>query len=94
MSSSSGAPRMPGSDQIYVDPVELKLRGSSQSRRSSPLIPSQFGSIAEGFSPAPVRQSSQALPEDYVFESTVFRMYVFSSVTDQNLACSFGKARR
>lgn len=69
MSSSSGAPRMPGSDQIYVDPVELKLRGSSQSRRSSPLIPSQFGSIAEGFSPAPVRQSSQALPEDYVFET-------------------------
>jgi meiotic recombination protein REC8, fungi type len=70
MSSSSGAPGMPGSDQIHVDPVELKLRGSSQSRRSSSLIPSQVG-IAEGFSPAPIRQSSQA-PEDYVFESMVF----------------------
>jgi hypothetical protein len=72
MNSSSSAPGMPGSDQIYVDPVELKLRGSSQSRRSSSLIPSQIGSIAEGFSPAPLRQSSQALPEDYVFESMVF----------------------
>ena len=62
---------MPGSDQINLDPVDLKLRGSSQSRRSSSLIPSQVGSLAEGFSPAPAPPSSQALPENYVFESMV-----------------------
>jgi hypothetical protein len=72
--SSSDPPGLPGSDQIHIDPIELKLRGSSQSRRSSSLIPSQVGSLAEGFSPAPVRQSSQDLPEDYVFESMVFSL--------------------
>ena len=74
MSSSSSAPGMPGSDQIYIDPVDIKLRGGSLSRRSSSLIPSQVGSFADGFSPAPTRQISQAVPEDYMFESTdVFR---------------------
>ena len=72
LSSSSGVPRMPATDPIHVDSVELKLRGSSQSRRSSSLIPSQVGTMAEGYSPAPIGQSSQVLPEDYVFESMVF----------------------
>jgi meiotic recombination protein REC8 len=89
MSSSSGPPGLPGSDQIHVDPIEQKLRGSSQSRRSSSLILSQAGSLAERFSPAPIRQSSQDLPEDYVFES----MGIFTGVYDPlNCDCS-GNAR-
>lgn len=63
MSSSSAALGIPGSDLIHADFVELKLRGSSQSRSSS-LIPGhiQIGSQAEGLSPALQSLSSEYQP--------------------------------
>ncbi|KAG6911973.1 hypothetical protein DXG01_000221 [Tephrocybe rancida] len=71
-SSSSGAFGMPGSDHnVPVDHVEIRMRGSSQSRRDSSLVPSQVGSLAggPGFSPAPIKRASQIVDEeDYAFE--------------------------
>ncbi|KAF8078636.1 Rec8 like protein-domain-containing protein [Lyophyllum atratum] len=72
-SSSSGmyGPGMPGSDtNLHVDHVEIRLRGSSRSRRDSSLVPSQMGSLAggPGFSPALVPRESQVLGEDYAFD--------------------------
>ncbi|RDB28700.1 hypothetical protein Hypma_015537 [Hypsizygus marmoreus] len=69
-SSSSGAFGMPGSDEIRAEHVEIRLRGSSHSRRDSSLVPSQVGSFAggPGLSPAPIRHGSQVAGEDYAFE--------------------------
>ncbi|GLB36139.1 putative N terminus of Rad21 / Rec8 like protein [Lyophyllum shimeji] len=70
-SSSSGAFGMPGSDtNLHIDHVEIRMRGSSESRRGSSLVPSQVGSLAggPGFLPAPMKRVSQMLGEDYAFE--------------------------
>ncbi|TFK41172.1 Rec8 like protein-domain-containing protein [Crucibulum laeve] len=70
-SSGGNAPfGFPGSGDIHVDRVEVKLQGSSQSRRESSLAPSQIGSGAGGFvfSPAVLGRGSQALGEDYIFD--------------------------
>jgi hypothetical protein len=58
-----------GSDRISVDRADIKLRGSSLSRRESSLVPSQSGSALEGleFSPG-FAKKSQALGEDYAFD--------------------------
>ncbi|KAJ6621737.1 hypothetical protein B0H10DRAFT_2017274 [Mycena sp. CBHHK59/15] len=68
-SSAGGFGPMGGSDHINVDRAEIKMRGSSLSRRESSLIPSQVGSAADGldFSPGS-RTNSQAFGEDYVFD--------------------------
>lgn len=73
-SSSSGMFRMPGSDaNVLVDHVEIRMRGSSQSRRDSSLVPSQAGSLAgPSFSPAPAKRGSLILGEDYAFEGMGF----------------------
>lgn len=70
-SSSSGAFGPAGSDRISFDRAEIKLRGSSLSRRESSLIPSQIGSARNsvGFSPGAFGKDSQIIGEDYVFES-------------------------
>lgn len=72
-STSSGAFEMPGSNDLHIDAVEVRLRGSSQSHRDSSLIPSQAGSLAggPGFSPAPIRRGSY-LGEDYAFDGKAF----------------------
>ncbi|KAF8898747.1 hypothetical protein BD779DRAFT_1666537 [Infundibulicybe gibba] len=69
-SSSVGNIGFLGSDNMQVDQAEIKLRGSSQSRRESSLVGSQMGSIlgGVGLSPATVRADSQGLGEDYVFD--------------------------
>ncbi|KAJ7900331.1 Rec8 like protein-domain-containing protein [Mycena olivaceomarginata] len=67
-SSAAGFDPM-GSDRISVDRADIKLRGSSLSRRESSLVPSQSGSALEGleFSPG-FAKKSQALGEDYAFD--------------------------
>ncbi|KAJ7492632.1 Rec8 like protein-domain-containing protein [Mycena latifolia] len=67
-SSAAGGGPM-GSDRISVDRAEVRMRGSSLSRRESSLIPSQGGSGMDAleFSPG-FGKSSQAVEEDYAFE--------------------------
>ncbi|KAJ7786295.1 Rec8 like protein-domain-containing protein [Mycena metata] len=68
--SSSGPEVGPmGSDRISVDRADVRMRGSSLSRRESSLVPSQNGSALDGleFSPG-FAKSSQALGEDYAFD--------------------------
>ncbi|KAJ6575101.1 hypothetical protein B0H19DRAFT_1254715 [Mycena capillaripes] len=68
--SSSAADFAPmGSDRISVDRADIRMRGSSLSRRDSSLVPSQNGSVADGleFSPG-FAKSSQAFGEDYAFD--------------------------
>lgn len=69
-SSSSGAFGMPESDHnIPLDYIDMRLRGSSQSRRDSSLVPSHGGSLTggPGFSPAGVKRP-EVFDEDYAFE--------------------------
>ncbi|KAJ4486110.1 Rec8 like protein-domain-containing protein [Lentinula aciculospora] len=58
-----------GSDRISFDRAEVKIRGSSFSRRESSLIPSQNGSTGiRGISPVDIRiRESQVINEDFVF---------------------------
>ncbi|KAF7347844.1 RNA cytidine acetyltransferase [Mycena venus] len=58
-----------GSDRVSVDRADIRMRGSSLSRRDSSLVPSQSGSVLDGleFSPG-FAKSSQALGEDYAFD--------------------------
>ncbi|KAJ6519804.1 hypothetical protein C8R45DRAFT_36285 [Mycena sanguinolenta] len=58
-----------GSDRVSVDPADIRLRGSSLSRRESSLVPSQSGSALSAleFSPG-FGKKSQALGEDYEFD--------------------------
>lgn len=74
--SSSCAAPFAGSDRISVDRAEIKLRGSSLSRRESSLVPSQVGSgIGPGFSPgAFVKNSQIAFGEDYAFDGEAFSL--------------------
>ncbi|KAJ7038216.1 Rec8 like protein-domain-containing protein [Mycena alexandri] len=68
--SSSGPEVGPmGSDRISVDRADVRMRGSSLSRRESSLVPSQNGSALDAleFSPR-LAKSSQALGEDYAFD--------------------------
>jgi len=68
--SSSAAEFGPmGSDRISVDRADIRMRGSSLTRRDSSLAPSQSGSALDGleFSPG-FAKSSQALGEDYAFD--------------------------
>lgn len=53
-SSSSVAGGTFGSDNIPVDHVEIKMRGSSMSRRGSSLAPSLPPGSGPGLSPAPL----------------------------------------
>ncbi|KAG6868589.1 hypothetical protein C0993_000615 [Termitomyces sp. T159_Od127] len=69
-SSSSGAFGIAESDHnTPLDFIDTRIRGSSQSRRDSSLVPSQGGSLTgdPGLSPAGVKKS-QVLDEDYAFE--------------------------
>ncbi|KIK07004.1 hypothetical protein K443DRAFT_129571 [Laccaria amethystina LaAM-08-1] len=67
-SSSENVPRnIQGSQDIQVDHVEVRLRGSSQSRRESSLIPSQLGSILAGPGLSPALGSQVFDGEDYGF---------------------------
>jgi meiotic recombination protein REC8 len=61
-----------GTDRISVDRAEIKIRGSSLSRRESSLIPSHGGSAVDAleFSPG-VAKSSQVVGEDYAFDGTL-----------------------
>ncbi|KAG6890416.1 hypothetical protein C0995_008770 [Termitomyces sp. Mi166 len=75
-SSSSGVFGMPESDHnTLLDHVEVRMRGSSQSRRDSSLVPSQVGSLMGGlgFSPAGIKRP-QVLDEDYAFEGDSDRL--------------------
>ena len=60
-----------GSDRISVDRAEIKIRGSSLSRRESSLVPSHGGSAVDAleFSPG-LPKSSQVVGEDYAFDGT------------------------
>ncbi|KAH0590754.1 hypothetical protein H2248_000879 [Termitomyces sp. 'cryptogamus'] len=69
-SSSSGVFGMAESDHnLPLDHIEIRMRGSSQSRRDSSLVPSQVGSLTggPGFSPAGVKKP-QIFDDDYAFE--------------------------
>ena len=64
---------MPEGDQI-VD-VDVRLRGSSPSRRESPLVPSRGASPQTAgfrFSPAPTGRNSQIFGEDFAFDGKNF----------------------
>ncbi|EDR15587.1 uncharacterized protein LACBIDRAFT_300643 [Laccaria bicolor S238N-H82] len=68
-SSSGNVPHnIQGSQDIQVDHVEVRLRGSSQSRRESSLIPSQLGSILAGPGLSPALGSQVFDGEDYGFK--------------------------
>lgn len=74
-SSTSGAIELLGSNDIHADAIDVRLRGSSQSQRDSPVVPSRVGSLngGSGFSPAPIGlRNSQAIGEDYRFEGADF----------------------
>ncbi|KDQ30809.1 hypothetical protein PLEOSDRAFT_1111526 [Pleurotus ostreatus PC15] len=63
-SSVAGFAPFNGSDRVSVDHAEMRLRGSSLSRREDSLIPSQVGA----FSPAILGKNSQLVGEDYAFD--------------------------
>ncbi|CAK5280528.1 unnamed protein product [Mycena citricolor] len=48
-----------GSDRVSIDRADIRMRGSSQSRRESSLIPSQTGSVIDGleFSPSAAKNA-------------------------------------
>lgn len=72
-SSSSGMVPLGqyGSDNMNADPVDVKMRGSSRSRRDSSLIPSQLASVGNvKFSPAPTGNPGSLLGEDFEFPGT------------------------
>ncbi|KAE9408090.1 hypothetical protein BT96DRAFT_1013571 [Gymnopus androsaceus JB14] len=58
-----------GSDRISIDRAEIRMRGSSFSRRESSLVPSQTGSAGNrGISPGDIGiRGSQVIGEDFVF---------------------------
>ncbi|KAJ3909511.1 Rec8 like protein-domain-containing protein [Lentinula edodes] len=58
-----------GSDRVSIDRAEIRIRGSSFSRRESSLVPSQNGSTGiRGISPGDIRiRGSQVIGEDFVF---------------------------
>ncbi|KAJ3799937.1 Rec8 like protein-domain-containing protein [Lentinula aff. detonsa] len=58
-----------GSDRISIDRAEVRIRGSSFSRRESSLVPSQNGSTGiRGISPGDIGiRGSQVVGEDFVF---------------------------
>ncbi|KAG6898111.1 hypothetical protein C0992_005438 [Termitomyces sp. T32_za158] len=69
-SSSSGAFAIAESDHnMPLDYIDTRMRGSSQSRRESSLVPSQGGSFTggPGLSPAGLKRP-QVLDEDYAFQ--------------------------
>ncbi|KAJ3937794.1 MAG: Rec8 like protein-domain-containing protein [Lentinula lateritia] len=58
-----------GSDRVSIDRAEIRIRGSSFSRRESSLVPSQNGSTGiRGISPGDIGiRGSQVIGEDFVF---------------------------
>ncbi|KAJ7225526.1 Rec8 like protein-domain-containing protein [Mycena pura] len=56
-----------GSDQISIERADIRMRGSSLSRRESSLILSQGGSAADGLEIG-FAKSSQIVGEDYAFD--------------------------
>ncbi|KAJ7103545.1 Rec8 like protein-domain-containing protein [Mycena belliarum] len=67
-SSVGGGPL--GSDHISVDRAEVRMRGSSLSRRDSSLVPSQTGSVVEALEFSP-NKGSLGVGEDYAFDGTI-----------------------
>ncbi|KAF9076274.1 hypothetical protein BDP27DRAFT_896001 [Rhodocollybia butyracea] len=67
--SSSVGVQGDDSDKISIDRAEIRMRGSSFSRRESSLVPSQNGSAVRGISPGDIaiRGSQGEIGEDFVF---------------------------
>ncbi|KAI3622725.1 rad21 rec8 n terminal domain protein [Moniliophthora roreri] len=67
ISSSVGGAFGGGSDRVAFDPAEVKIRGSSVSKREGSLPLSQNGSItaARGISPGDFGRNSQVFGEDF-----------------------------
>lgn len=67
-SSSSGLLRRGGSEDVVADKAEVRLRGSSLSRRESSLVPSHAGSGGIGLSPARLPKNSDVIEDDFAFD--------------------------
>jgi hypothetical protein len=67
--SSSVGVRGDDSDKVSIDRAEIRMRGSSFSRRESSLAPSQNGSAVRGISPGDIviRGSQGDIGENFVF---------------------------
>ncbi|KAJ7293565.1 hypothetical protein C8J57DRAFT_1269366 [Mycena rebaudengoi] len=84
-SSVGGFGPLGGSDQISVDRAEVKMRGSSLSRRESSLVPSQAGSVGGLDLSSPFRKNSQGFGEDYAFDVENAANTLDSQRSDMNL---------
>ncbi|KAJ3883395.1 Rec8 like protein-domain-containing protein [Lentinula edodes] len=73
-----------GSDRVSIDRAEIRIRGSSFSRRESSLVPSQNGSTGiRGISPGEIRiRGSQVIGEDFTMNTNT---QIDSQKSDLNL---------
>ncbi|KAJ3790980.1 Rec8 like protein-domain-containing protein [Lentinula aff. detonsa] len=74
-----------GSDRISIDRAEVRIRGSSFSRRESSLVPSQNGSTGiRGISPGDIGiRGSQVVGEDFVFSGESLTMNTNTQLDSQ-----------